>query len=300
MIYLKSASILFFSLLMVSSCQINDGLADDDFVTIDNYSIEIDNLPIKIKVGSREVIAYLSKKEGSFTDVVLGLHSGGKNIQESRALAKDYYKNPQGGQAFLNAGFALLSLQYTEFDGSEILTRGEKELEDILAAVDFMLSDGLSDNNVRFERVFVAGHSRGAGNALLAGIERKVDGVIASAGTLDWIAMQAAIEDGSIEMTIDELDFFKFSTEDWGSSAETPSPWTENSPALRVSEFQSPFLVIAGTNDTRVPVASAYQMQTRYDDCSTCIGDSKFVIHEQGHTDWNTEAVIEQVMTFIE
>jgi len=249
-------------------------------VTIDNYSIEIENLPIKIKVGNREVKAYLSKKEGAVTDVILGLHGGSTSKKLSEAAAKNYNQKSDGGRPFIQAGFALLSLEYTEFeDNGDKATRGIKEMEEVLAAVDFMLNDGLTENNVTFDRVFVLGHSRGGANALLAGIERAVDGVISTAGPLDWIATYDSIQSGYLQASEEELAFFNESTAAWGDPHEDPTLWTKYSPGLRTTQFQSPFLVVSGINDAVVMIWESYgfcyrvtghEVSQRFDDLSLC------------------------------
>lgn len=265
-----------------------------------DYSGQFTNTEIDIVVGSRSVKGYLSKPAGTDLDMVLVLHGGTLNYQSSINATLNQATKPDGGQQFLANGRAILSLAYTEYaDAADTIgvTKGIMEMEEVLAAVDFLQSDPFVSNNFTINNLYAFGHSRGGANALLAGIERELNAVISAEGPLNWKAIKDSTISGFLTPTPKQLFNFVAGTAAW--NADT-SLWTTYSPALRLEEFQTPFLVLAGELDEATFQDMAVQMQNNYNNCGSCIDGGTFNLHSFGHTDWSLEpGILDSIQDFI-
>ena len=292
---------LFFLSLLTFIFACNPAEEEDLFV-FDDYRYELSNEKFTVRVDSNRTIrAYLTKPEGSQMDLVIILHGGTIDPPSSFNATLRYATKQDGGRIFLEQGMAVLSVDYTEFESNgSISPRGFKELEDVVATIDWLKTDPFEKNQFKINRIFTFGHSRGGGLALLAGIERQIDGAISAAGPLDWIATYEAILDGTLNPNVNEIGNFQHSVALWGLPGSTPDYWTKFSPGLRVDEFKSPFLIISGRDDEVILPRTVYNMRTAYNKCHGCVDESYFVVHPFGHSNWANAATVESILRFIE
>lgn len=287
---MKKISLFLLTVFLILACD-NDNETSQDTTTFEDFSGQINNKLLSIKTSDgREVNAYFSKPAGTNIDIVLALHGGSATREQSLSSTEAYIERPDGGRQFLDMGLGVLCLEFTEFESNGVKSdRGFKEFIDVLSATDYILNDSLAKHNVNTNRVFTFGHSRGGNNALLMGIERPLDGVMAAEAPLDWIKTNDSIQAGVIQGDPDTIGDFIDKFE------ESVSKWTDNdfikySPGLRLQEFQSPFLIISGEQDPAVLISIAEDVKEDYLTCNTnnqCIGGGEFVFHPLGHTDWS-------------
>ncbi len=301
---MKKINLIAVLLVLCFACGNGDDIADQN--RFEDFSGEIDNKLLTIKTSDgREVNAYLSKPPGTTIDIVLALHGGSATRSQSINSTLTYITKPDGGKQFLDNGFAVLCLEYTEFENDLVKSdRGFKELIDVLSATDYILNDSLAKHNVNVERVFAFGHSRGGANALLAGIERPLDGVIGAEPPLDWVktrdSIQAGVISGDPNQIDDLIDKFEESITNW-----TEEDFIKYSPGLRLEEFQSPFMVISGEQDPAVLISIAEGVREEYLECNKndqCIDGGEFVFHPLGHTDWSDSTnpnTLQAILNFI-
>lgn len=282
-------------LCTLMSCSSDQGAPTQTDV---DFSGQVENETISIDVpGGRSVKAYLSKPAGESVDMVLALHGGSPTLENSISSAATYNTKPDGGRQFLENGYGVLSLEYTEFEtNGEKATRGFKEMEEVLAATDFLLGKGLAKNKVNIGKVYVFGHSRGGGNALLAGIERDLEAVIAAEPPLDWERTRDSIVSGGLKTDVTLIDQFEESVSEWSEA-----DFVTYSPAKRLEDFKTRFLIISGELDEAVMIEIAEDMQAAYLDCATdCIPGSDFILHERGHSDWaEVKGILADIQEFM-
>lgn len=261
------------------------------------------NEAISIPVGDRAVNAYLSKPDGAELDLVLVLHGGSRTYEKSVEASLGQIDKPDGGRQFLEAGYAILALEYTEFAGPEDtvgVTKGIMEMQEVISAVDYVQAGNFSQNGFDVGKLYAFGHSRGGANALLAGIGRELDAVISAEGPINWIQINDSIESGYLKPSEHELFRYDSTTFDWGDPDVDPTLWIRYSSAERLPEFQSPFMVIQGEQDPSAIVELAIEMQARYENCPSCTEEGSFIIHPNGHTDWALPAVLDSIQGFLQ
>ncbi len=285
-------------LAFLFSCQPDN---DDLDFRVEDFRYEHSNEEFFIKVdSSRSVRAYLSKPEGGSMDIVIVLHSGTFDFSNSHNSTLRYGQRDDAGQIFLDEGKAVLSLEYTEFEANgSISPRGIKELQDVVSTIDWLKTNPFLKNKFNIERVFTFGTNRGGGLALLAGIERQIDGAISAEGQLDWIATLAAIQNGSLNPNVEELANFDQTVAAWDVPGSEPDLWTFYSPAQRFSEFQSPFLIISGQNNPIALFQNATAMQSNFNKCTECMTEGNFILHPNGLNDWAKEDIVNQIKSFV-
>ena len=284
--------------VLLMACKKKDPLVDEP--SLPDYSGIMMNHEVEIIVGNRTVKGYLSKPAGTCMDMVIVLHGGTLNYQSSVNATQNQATKPEGGQQFLLNGKAIFSLEYTEFSGPTDtvgVTKGIMEMEEVLASVDFLKTDPFLGNNFTIPKIYAFGHSRGGANALLAGVERELSAVISAEGPLNWEAIRDSIQSGFLMPTPNQLYNFNEGTAAWNADM---SLWTKYSPALRLDEFQTPFMVIAGATDTATFQDMAVQMEINYLNCGNCISGSSFVFHPNGHTDWGVPVILDSIQGFVD
>ena len=291
--------LLIFSLIFLMSCS-----SDEQDLQLENlldYASVHWEKEILFEIESGHSISgWLTKPEGSSMDLIIGLHGGTPTLEKSLAAAKSLASKDDGGQLF-GSDKAFLSLGYTEFetDGS-MADRGFKELSEVLSIIDQINRGFFADSGFDYERLYTFGISRGGGLALLAAIERNIDGAISAEGPLDWLATRQAIEAGRLAPNFLELAGFEESTAAWGDPIVDPAHWITYSPGLRIEEFQAPALIISGYDDRVILIETALDMQARYQDCASCQPGFGFILHPNGHTDWATVSVQTQIEIFVD
>ena len=298
----------FFRVLILISAISIASCGDDDYTTItqtlnvSDYSEQIWNQPILVPLGNGWVRAMLSKPQGDSMDMVLVLHGGSATYEDAVHSTLVQATKWDGGNQFLLRGYAILALDYTEFANAQDtigVTKGVQEMEEVIAAVNFLSSDPFINNGFYVEKLFAFGHSRGGGNALLAAIEtEELVAVVSTEAPLNWKAVRDSIASCFLKPDSIHLSNFYATTADWNIDT---SLWTKYSPSLRYQEFNSPFLVINGELDTATFVAMAEDLNIKYQNCGTdCVDGSRIFIHPRGHTDWATPAILDSIHAFFQ
>jgi dipeptidyl aminopeptidase/acylaminoacyl peptidase len=173
--------------------------------------------------------------------VVLETH-GGPTI----AMFPSFH--PQG-QAFVDEGFAFLSLNYhgsttfgREFEQSIWGQLGELEILDLAAARTWLIEQGIAAP----DRILLTGWSYG-GYLTLLGLGRQPDlwaGGMAGVAIADWLLNY---EDSSDLLRGYQRMLFLGGPEERGDAMRAGSPMTY------VDDVRAPVLIIQGRNDTRTP-----------------------------------------------
>jgi dipeptidyl aminopeptidase/acylaminoacyl peptidase len=153
------------------------------------------------------------------------------------------------GQAWLDHGFAFLTINYRgsigfgrEFQDKILGDLGHWEIEDMVAARDWLVSEGIA----RADQILLTGRSYG-GYLTLLGLGKCPDlwaGGMARVAIADW----AVQYEGSAE-TLRGLQVSVFG----GTPQEKPEQYAKSSPITYAENVAAPVLIIQGRNDTRTP-----------------------------------------------
>lgn len=154
-----------------------------------------------------------------------------------------------GSQAWLDAGFAFLTINYhgsttfgREFEQSIWGDLGHWEIEDMVAARTWLIEQGIAQP----EAIFLTGWSYG-GYLTLLGLGKRPDlwaGGLAGVAVADW-AIQ--YEDSAETLRGYERALFG------GTPEELPERYAVSSPITYAANVRVPLLIIQGRNDTRTP-----------------------------------------------
>jgi dienelactone hydrolase len=169
----------------------------------------------------------------------------------------DIHGGPQGheldrffpdAQAWVDRGFAFFTLNYRgstgfgrEYEQAIWGKVGRRELEDMVAAREALVREGIADP----DRVVLHGGSYG-GYLTLLGLGRRPElwaGGVAYVAIADW---RMLYEDGE---GLREYQSALFG----GTPDETPELHVEASPVTYVEQLRAPLLIIQGRNDARCP-----------------------------------------------
>ncbi len=157
-----------------------------------------------------------------------------------------YYK-----QILASEGYAVLEVNYrgswgngAAFADAVMGDVGGKDLQDILAGVDYLLARGLIDG----ERLAIGGWSNGGFLSAWAVTQTtRFKAAMMGAGIADWLNMhaQTSIPDADVlQLGVDPL--------------EQPEVYARHSPMTFANKVQTPTLILHGEQDAAVPVAQAY------------------------------------------
>lgn len=185
---------------------------------------------------------WLATPEGSGPfPTILETHGG------PQAAMLDIYS--PAAQAWLDHGFAYLTINYRgsvtfgrEFERSIWGNPGRVEIEDMVAARDYLISCGVA----RPESIFLTGWSYGGYLTLLA-LGKTPElwaGGMAGIGIADWKLMY---EDSADTLRGYQRALFA------GGPDEKPEQYIESSPITYVDRIRRPILIMQGLNDTRCP-----------------------------------------------
>jgi dipeptidyl aminopeptidase/acylaminoacyl peptidase len=208
-------------------------------------------LPGSIEAQKAEEISFV----GALGDKVYGLlrKPEGKGpfptIIEMPGGPFDYAYNSYESDVYQEHGIARLYFSYhgcgsfgLEFQESIIGRIGELELEDMVAARNWLVQEGIAIP----DQIFLMGGSYG-GYLTLWGMVKRPDlwrGGLARNPVADWVA--------DWEDTNGELQ--KMQTMMFGCTpVENPELWAKSSPITFVENLKAPVQIIAGLNDTRCP-----------------------------------------------
>jgi dipeptidyl aminopeptidase/acylaminoacyl peptidase len=177
--------------------------------------------------------------------LVLYIHGG--------PVAQDEYGFDLTRQIFACAGYAVVGVNYRGSSGRGIAyTRaiygdwGNKEVVDIVGAVDYLIKQGIVDEN----RMGIAGWSYGGilTNYVIA-TDQRFKAAVSGAGS-------------SLQLTMYGTDQYivQYETE-LGPPWKNPDAWLKVSyPFFKAERIKTPTLFMASQNDFNVPVAGAEQM----------------------------------------
>lgn len=234
--------------------------------------IKSENIVLKGKHNKPIVIDYRYAQTEIKTPVVLFIHGfqGFKDWAYFNLMADYYVKN---GFIFVKMNFShngTTPEHPTEFVDLNTFGKNNftKELDDIETVLDFLCSEKFElHNKINYNRLFIKGHSRGGGIALLKAKEdTRIKGVISWAGINN-------IRDISPKETVEQwkkdgvLYFFNS-----GTNQNMPMYYQLEEDILNnenrlditnaVKTLNKPLLIIHGTEDELLPISMAHDMHT--------------------------------------
>jgi dipeptidyl aminopeptidase/acylaminoacyl peptidase len=188
--------------------------------------------------------------------LILDVHGGPTAVQ--------YDSYDPAGQTWLDHGFAVLSINYRgsttfgkDFERAINGRLGELEIEDVAAARDWAVAQGIAEP----DSILLTGWSYG-GYLTLMGMGKRPDlwaGGMAGIAIADWALMY---EDQAEALRGYQRALFG------GTPDEKPEAHRQASPITYAEAIRSPLLIIQGSNDTRCP---ARQMRV-YEDKLKALG----------------------------
>jgi dipeptidyl aminopeptidase/acylaminoacyl peptidase len=219
----------------------------------------------------------LPEGKGPFP-TILETHGGPTSV-----MTEVYHAN---SQAWLDHGFAFLTINYRgsttfgrDFEQQIWGNLGQLEVEDMAAARDWLVNEGIADP----QGILLTGWSYG-GYLTLQALGKRPDlwaGGMAGIAIADW-AMQ--YEDSAETLRGYQLALFG------GTPEEKPDVYTAASPITYAAQVAAPILVIQGSNDTRCPA----RPMRMYEEKMRALGkDIEVVWFEAGHGSYVTEQQIE-------
>jgi dipeptidyl aminopeptidase/acylaminoacyl peptidase len=190
-------------------------------------------------------------------------------------------------QSWLDHGFAYMSVNYRgsttfgrEFENAINGRLGELEVDDMAAARDYAVENGIADP----DSILLYGGSYG-GYLTLQAIGRRPElwaGGIGVVAIADWNLMY---EDQAETLRGYQRSLFG------GGPEEKGEQYTKSSPITYVDQIRAPLLIIQGRNDTRCPVR---QMEAYLDKMETHGKDVEVEWFDAGHGSRDNEQNIEQ------
>ena len=192
-----------------------------------------------------------------------------------------------GSQSWLDHGFAFLTINYRgsatfgrEFQQKIWGNPGQWELEDMVAARDWLVNEGIAHP----DQILLTGGSYG-GYLTLLPLGKRPDlwaggmGVVAVA---DWRLMY---EDSAETLRGYQLALFG------GAPDEMPEQYATSSPITYVENVRAPLLIIQGRNDTRCPARQMEAYIARMEELGKQVEVYWF---EAGHGSLEVEEQIKQ------
>ena len=183
---------------------------------------------------------------------ILWIH-GGPNGQDDHSLELSGYGPPLERQFFATHGYVVLAINYrggtgrgAEYARAILADPGNKELEDLLAGVDYAVARGIADP----QRLGVGGWSYGAilTDCLIAS-DPRFKAAISGAGSANQLGMY-----GTDEYIIE--DNYEF-----GPPWANPQLWIKISyPFFHADRIHTPTLFLGGDDDFNVPIAGSEHM----------------------------------------
>ncbi len=121
---------------------------------------------------------------------------------------------------------------------------GGKDLQDIMAGIDYLIAQGRVDGN----RLAIGGWSNGGFLTAWAVTQTtRFKAAMMGAGVSDWLNMHA-------QTNISDADVLMLAVD----PLEQPEVYNQHSPMTFASRVRTPTLILHGENDPAVPVAQAY------------------------------------------
>jgi dipeptidyl aminopeptidase/acylaminoacyl peptidase len=201
---------------------------------------------------------------------VLWIH-GGPNGQDEHALAIDGYQFAH--QLFAAEGYVVLRVNYRGGSGrgaayaqAIVADWGHKEVEDLLAGVDYLVSRGIADG----DRLAVGGWSYGGIlTDYTIATDRRFKAAISGAGSANQLSMYGA--DQYVLQYNNEL----------GPPWRNTALWLKVSyPFFHADRIHTPTLFLGGAKDFNVPVSGGEQM---YQALKTLGVPAQLVVYPEQH-----------------
>jgi dipeptidyl aminopeptidase/acylaminoacyl peptidase len=212
---------------------------------------------------------------------ILHLHGGPFTVQTNSFLPTS--------QAWLEHGFAFLSINYRgsttfgrEFQDKILGNPGQWEIDDIVAACDWLVRQGIA----KPKQILLIGGSYGGYLTLLA-LGKHPDlwaGGIAQRAIADWSVCYEDEKDTHRGMQVALFG---------GTPQETPEQHAHSSPMTYIEQIVAPMLIIQGRNDTRTPARQMENFVSR----ARSLGKS---IEEHWYEAGHLEIPIEQEISHME
>jgi dipeptidyl aminopeptidase/acylaminoacyl peptidase len=183
---------------------------------------------------------------------LLWIH-GGPNGQDDHALPFNTYPLQLERQIFAAHGYVVLAINYrgsngrgVEFARSIFADWGNKEVADLLAAVDFAVASGVADP----ERLGIGGWSYGGMlTDYTIATDSRFKAAVSGAGLANALALYGA-----------DQYIFQY-TNELGQPWKSPDAWMKVSyPFLHADRIHTPTLFLGGQNDFNVPIIGSEQM----------------------------------------
>jgi dipeptidyl aminopeptidase/acylaminoacyl peptidase len=221
----------------------------------------------QLQLGSVEDIAFKSRDgtavhgqlvkppdyvSGRRYPTIVWIH-GGPNGQDDHSLQLEGYGPPLERQLFATHGFVVLAINYrggtgrgAKFARSILADWGHKEVEDLLAGVDYAVAKGIADP----ARLGVGGWSYGGllTDYLIAS-DTRFKAAISGAGSGNQLSMYGADE------------YIVEYNAEVGPPWRNPAAWLKVSyPFFHADRIHTPTLFLGGDKDFNVPIAGGEQM----------------------------------------
>jgi dipeptidyl aminopeptidase/acylaminoacyl peptidase len=183
---------------------------------------------------------------------LLWIH-GGPNGQDDHALPFNTYPLELERQLFAAHGYVVLAINYrgssgrgAEFTRSIFADWGNKEVADLLAAVDFAVASGVADP----ERLGIGGWSYGGMlTDYTIATDPRFKAAVSGAGLANALALYGT-----------DQYIFQY-TNELGAPWKSLDPWIKVSyPFLHADRIKTPTLFLGGQNDFNVPIIGSEQM----------------------------------------
>jgi dipeptidyl aminopeptidase/acylaminoacyl peptidase len=215
----------------------------------------VENVTFKSRDGT-EIHGQIVKPPGYVPGrrypTILWIH-GGPNGQDDHSLGLEGYGPPLERQLFATHGYVVLAINYRGSSGrgaafarSILADWGHKEVEDLLAGIDYAIAAGVTDP----ERIGVGGWSYGGilTDYVIAS-DTRFKAAISGAGSGDQLATYGA-DEYAVQYNA-EL----------GPPWHDPDLWLKVSyPFLHADRIHTPTLFMGGDKDFNVPIAGGEQM----------------------------------------
>ncbi|MBY0292100.1 MAG: prolyl oligopeptidase family serine peptidase [Alphaproteobacteria bacterium] len=188
-------------------------------------------------------------KKGEKVPLIVSVHGGPAGFDAEQFIGGMWFGS-YSPAVFASLGYATLTVNFRgsigygrEFQALDYKDLGGGDFKDIMAGVDFLISQGIVDP----DQLFIRGHSYGGFmTAWAVSQTNRFKAASMEAGVADWISDSALSEAPPVME-----GYFG------GAYWENYKLWRESSPLTHVNNINTPTLILAGFQDTRVPSSQA-------------------------------------------
>jgi len=192
-------------------------------------------------------------KKGQKVPLIASIHGGPSGTESEQFIGNGSWFGPYSPAVFASHGYATLVVNYRgsfgygrKFSDLNYKDFGGGDFKDVLAGVDYLITQGIADP----EQLFIRGHIYGGFmTAWAIGQTNRFKAAVVGAGIVDWIS-DSSTTDGETYME----GYFG------GPYWENYALWRKASPLSYVENMSTPTLILQGLNDDRVHPAQANQL----------------------------------------